>query len=137
MGLIVGLDAATASRATIVSGLLIVGLADNITDSLSIHIYQEAERLEGKSAFRATVTNFLARLLVTLSFVVWMLFLPPASLGTVSLAWGLTLLGLLTFLLARARKVPVGSEIAKHVAVAVTVIVVSRAVGGWIAAHVQ
>ena len=36
MGLIVGLDAATAAKATIVSSLLIIGIADNLTDSLSV-----------------------------------------------------------------------------------------------------
>ena len=40
--------------ATIVSGLLIVGFADNMTDSLSIHMYQEAEKLEERAAFRVT-----------------------------------------------------------------------------------
>ena len=60
LGLIVGFGAATVSRAALVSGLLIVGLADNISDSLSIQIYQEAENLESGSAFKATLTNFLA-----------------------------------------------------------------------------
>jgi len=35
MGLIIGLGAARAEMATIVSGLLIVGFADNMTDSLT------------------------------------------------------------------------------------------------------
>ena len=50
MGLIIGLGAAGAGKATIVSGLLIVGFADNMTDSLSIHMYQEAEKLEERTA---------------------------------------------------------------------------------------
>src|ERR1017187_5090628 len=37
IGLIIGLDAATATKATILSGLLIVAIADNLTDSLSVH----------------------------------------------------------------------------------------------------
>jgi hypothetical protein len=40
LALIVGLDAARATKAAIVSGLLIVALADNLTDALSMHIYQ-------------------------------------------------------------------------------------------------
>ncbi len=38
LGLIIGLDAAPAARATIVGSLLIVAIAGNLTDSLSIHI---------------------------------------------------------------------------------------------------
>lgn len=41
IGLIIGFGAAGIPRPTIVAGLLIVGLADNLTDSLSMHIYQE------------------------------------------------------------------------------------------------
>jgi hypothetical protein len=51
-------------------------LADNLTDSLSLHVYQEAERLNGRTAFRATLTNFGARVLVALTFVVIVLVLP-------------------------------------------------------------
>ncbi|HUK40330.1 MAG TPA: hypothetical protein VLX11_04790, partial [Candidatus Acidoferrales bacterium] len=68
MGLVIGLQSATASQATIISGLLIVAVADNISDSLSIHMYQEAEKLEPQAALKATLINFVARLVVALSF---------------------------------------------------------------------
>ena len=58
MGMIIGFGAANISKPTIVAGLFIVGLADNVTDSLSIHIYQESERLEQQAAFRTTIGNF-------------------------------------------------------------------------------
>lgn len=38
MALIVGLGAATAGKAAIVGSLLVIGLADNLTDSLSVHL---------------------------------------------------------------------------------------------------
>jgi hypothetical protein len=78
LGLIIGLDAASASRATIVGGLLIVAIADNLTDSLSIHMYQESERLDTRKAFRATLINFATRLSLSLSFVLLMISFPPA-----------------------------------------------------------
>ena len=43
MGVIIGFGAGGISKSTIIAGLLIVGLADNLTDSLSIHIYRESE----------------------------------------------------------------------------------------------
>src|SRR5918911_3640148 len=76
MGLIIGLDAATATKAAVLGSLLIIGIADNLTDSLSVHIYQEAERLAHRRAFATTVANYIARLLVTLSFVFLFLLLP-------------------------------------------------------------
>ena len=44
--------------------MLIVGLADNITDALSVHVYQESEGRPEPQAFRRTIANFLARLAV-------------------------------------------------------------------------
>ena len=61
MALIFGLDAATATKSTIVSGLLIVALADNLTDALSMHVYEESHgRLLPREAFFATFSNFVA-----------------------------------------------------------------------------
>jgi len=134
VGLIIGFGAAAVSKAAVVSGLLIIAFADNISDSLSIHVYQESENLEGRAAFRATLTNFVARLLVALSFVGIVLVLPMASV--VAIVWGIALLAGLTYVLARHRHVHPSKEIIKHLVVAFVVIVVSRMLGGWIAAHV-
>jgi VIT1/CCC1 family predicted Fe2+/Mn2+ transporter len=134
MGLIIGLDAATATRATILSGLLVVAIADNLTDSLSIHIYQESERLEPRAAFHATLTNFAARLGLSLSFVLLMAILPLRVAVAASILWGLLLLMALSYVVARTRKVPVLREIAKHVAVAAVVMISSKMIGHLIQA---
>ena len=129
IGLIVGFDAATASKATILSGLLIVAIADNLTDSLSIHIYQESERLEPRTAFRATLTNFAARLGLSLSFVFLMVILLLHVAVVASILWGLMLLTGLSYVVAQTRKLPVLREIAKHLAVAVVVMASSKMIG--------
>jgi vacuolar iron transporter family protein len=134
VALIVGLDAAALPKAAIVSSLLIVALADNLTDSLSIHVYQESEHLEPRKAFLATITNFTARLLVSLSFVLLVLLLPTRAAVLAALAWGLLLLGLLSWIIARQRRVRPIPEIAKHLAVAALVIFVAEAIGEWIPA---
>ncbi|HYL23818.1 MAG TPA: hypothetical protein VEV21_05450 [Burkholderiales bacterium] len=133
MSLTLGLDAAASSRQAIVAALLIVALADNLSDSLSVHIYQEAERLEPREAFRSTLANFATRLLVGLSFVVMAIALPRELLLAATVVWGFALLGLLTYQIARTRRAPVGKEIAKHVVVAAIVVTASRWLGVWIA----
>ncbi len=133
MGVIVGLNAATVQRAAIVGSLLIVALADNLTDSLGVHIYQESERLAEHEAFRTTVANFATRLLVSLSFIAIVVLIPTAAGAALSsLAWGLLLLAGLSHQLAKARGFAPLSEICKHCAVATIVIVLSAAIGRWI-----
>ncbi len=126
MGIIVGFDAASGARATIITSLLVVAIADNISDSLSIHLYQEAEKLEQRAAFEATLTNFVARLLVVLSFVAWVAVLPARWVVPVVLGWGMSLLAFISVLVARARDASPRSEVAKHLTVAAVVIVLSR-----------
>lgn len=132
MGLILGLDAATSSQRAIMSSLLIVALADNLTDSLSVHMYQEAERLESHLAFVATAANFVTRLIASLSFVALVIVTPRALLTAATAAWGFLLLTLLTYRLARARGANAGKEIVRHLAVAAIVLLTSRLLGTWL-----
>jgi VIT1/CCC1 family predicted Fe2+/Mn2+ transporter len=129
MGLIIGFDQTTVTKAAILSGLLIVAIADNLTDSLSIHIYQESEQLEEREAFRATLTNFGARLSLSLSFMFLLMVLPPGAVTIASIVWGMFLLVGLTYLVAQSLKTPVLPEIWKHLAVAVVVILISKMIG--------
>ena len=129
MALIVGLDAATVNKATVVGSLLIAGLADNLTDLLSIHIYQESEKLAERQAFRTTVANFIARLAVSLSFILLFLVLPTSIAIFTCVIWGFFLLSGLSDILAKGRHVSGLSEISKHVGVAMVIIVISEAIG--------
>ena len=129
IGLIVGLGTAGISTPTIIGGLLIVGLADNLTDSLSIHVYQESEKLEQQAAFEATISNFIIRLLISISFVIITLAFSSSIAVFVSLAWGTALLTGLTWLVAKSRGANVTTEVVKHLAIATVVIVASRAIG--------
>ena len=137
IGLIIGFSAAGIAKPTIIAGLLIVGLADNLTDSLSIHIYQESERLEQRAAFKATVGNFAARLIISLSFVLLVLAFSSANALLASLAWGVALLGGLTWLVAQNRGASVIAELCKHLTLAAVVVAASYATGTLINAFAQ
>ena len=129
IGLIIGFGAAGISKSTIIAGLLIFGLADNLTDSLSIHIYQESEKLEEHAAFKATLSNFATRLLISVTFVIFMLVFSSTIAVVASLTWGIALLTALTWLVATSRGANVITEILKHLALAAVVIAASRAIG--------
>jgi len=136
VALIFGLDAATATKSAIVSGLLIIALADNLTDALSMHIYQESERrLQPREAFIATWSNFATRLMLALTFVLLVVLLPITSAVIASAVWGLSLLIALTWALARERKVSFVAELGKHCAAALAVILASRGIGAFITAR--
>ncbi len=136
MGLVVAFHTGAMSRPTLIGSLLIIAVADNLADSLAIHVYQESEKLEAKQAFRATVTNYLARLLVAASYILVAASTPDVILVPVAIAWGLSLLCTLTYFVARARGASPLVEVGKHIAVAVVVILLSRVISDWIIARV-
>ena len=134
MALVNGLTAGDATKPVIVSALLIAALADNLSDTLSIHIYQESEQLNKREAFAGTVTNFLTRLLLGSSFVILVGLLPLAHVAQAAVVWGVLLLATLTYLVARERQVKPLPEVLKHLLVALVVLAVSTLIGRWIGA---
>jgi vacuolar iron transporter family protein len=131
MALIVGLGTANSGRVGIIGGLLIIAVADNLSDTLSIHIYEEC-RGETRTAVRTSVSNFVTRLLIAVSFVALVLVLPLGPARWVSVAWGGLLLSALTYLIAKSKSIKPGPEVARHLAVAGVVIVLSQMIGGLI-----
>jgi VIT1/CCC1 family predicted Fe2+/Mn2+ transporter len=128
MALIVGLGSANSGRMSIIAGLLIIGVADNLSDTLGIHVHEECD-VRGGSAFSLSASNYVTRLLVVLSFVLLVLVFPLEVARIVSLAWGVVVLSVLTFFIAKGRAVSPVKEILKHLLVAATVIVLSQIVG--------
>jgi VIT1/CCC1 family predicted Fe2+/Mn2+ transporter len=108
---------------------MVIALADNIADSAGIHIYQEAECLKTKDVWFSTFTNFLTRILVSLTFVFLVILLPIKAAVTCSLIWGLLLLSYLSYTIARNRKVNPYLAVFEHIAIAVLVIVLSNFLG--------
>jgi VIT1/CCC1 family predicted Fe2+/Mn2+ transporter len=132
--LISGLSAANATKPIIVSALLIAALADNLTDALSVHIFQESEQLTQKDAFTATTTNFVTRLLLCASFVPLVAFFPLSHATVLAILWAALLLGALTYMVARERNVKPMPEVVKHLFVASVAIIASTLIGHWIGA---
>jgi VIT1/CCC1 family predicted Fe2+/Mn2+ transporter len=133
--LIVGLGSAGAGKGPILGGLLTFALADNISDSLAIHLYKESEGLETELPLFASVLNFAARLLTSLSFLaITLIFSVPQSVP-IAIVWGLLLLVVVSYLISKCRKQSTIGQIIKHVLVAGIVIVLSRIVGNLISEH--
>lgn len=134
LGLMVGLHSGTHSRSVVLGGILTIAIADAMSDALGMHLAQESvPGLTTGEIWEATLATFLSKFVVAMSFVVPVLLLSlPLAMG-LSVAWGLLLLGLLSFALARMQGVAPAPVIAEHVMIAVVVIAITHYVGQWIA----
>ena len=135
VSLIVGLGSARAGKEPILAGLMTIAIADNISDSLGIHLYKESEGYGAKLSLFSTVLNFFSRLLISCTFVAIVLVFPMAHAIFIGLTWGLLLIVAISYLISRRNKANPVTEIIKHVLIAVVVIVLSRYLGYVIAAH--
>jgi VIT1/CCC1 family predicted Fe2+/Mn2+ transporter len=133
MGLIAGLYAGTASLVAVLGGIFVVAVSDAMSDALGIHLAQEADP-ESSSAhiWSATVSTFLTKLLVALTFALPLIFFTLGVAVLVSVGWGLIVIVLLSFYLARTQKVAVLPVVAEHLAIAVVVVIIAHFIGVWV-----
>ena len=133
LAFIVSLSGSPAPRTPIIGSLLVLAVADNVTDSLGIHIFQESD-LKSRSVVNAsTLSNFATRLLLVLSFIAIVYTLPIVAALAVSLAWGLSILVALSYLIAKEQGANTTRAILQHIAVAALVVVSSLILRDWIA----
>ena len=129
ISLVIGLASVNMSKLAIIGSLLVIAIADNISDSLGIHMYKESEAAGLKESLISTIGNFLSRLIISFSFIGIIVLFPLEHAIVITLVWGLLLLSGLSYLIARRNKDKPGIEILKHIVVAVIVIAASRYVG--------
>ena len=130
LALIVGLNEITNPKMSIIGALLLIALADNISDSLGIHIYRESAYSKAKNNIKVyTFSNFLTRLSITLLFVLLIMFLPIQYAILSSIILGLSLLSMLSYLIAVNQKTNPYLQIFQHVGIAIVVLIASHFLG--------
>ena len=136
LAIIVGLRIGNV-KLSIIGAMLVIAIADNVSDSLGIHVYQESEGLNAKEVWFSTSTNFLTRLLVSLSFIFLVWALPINSAVIVSIIWGLLLLSGMSYIIAKAKGINPALAVLEHLAIAIVVIIASNFLGKFIADKVK
>lgn len=132
LGLIVGLDSATHSALAVIGGILVIAIADAFSDALGMHISEESEiRHTEREIWESTVMTFLSKFFFALTFVVPFLLLPLATAIIASVLWGLLLIGLFTYYIAKQERINPRRAIAEHLAIAVFVVIATYYVGAW------
>jgi VIT1/CCC1 family predicted Fe2+/Mn2+ transporter len=134
LGLIVGLHAGTHSTLAVLGGVFTIAVADALSDALGIHISEEAENtLSGRQIWLATLATFAAKFVMAGTFIVPILLLPLATAITVSVAWGLLVLAVLSVRLARVQRLSPLPVIVEHVGIGLAVVALTHVIGDWVA----
>jgi len=135
LGLIIGLYSSTESKVIILGGILIIALADALSDSIGIHISEESKKRNSKKEiWEATFSTFFSKFVFALSFVIPILFFELGLAMILSIVWGLLLISVLSFYISkknRALKV-----IVEHVVLTILVVAATYGIGRFVRAFI-
>lgn len=133
LGLMVGLHSGTHSRMVVLGGIITIAVADAFSDALGIHVSEESESVHTvKQIWMSTIFTFFTKFFFALSFAAPVLFLPLATAIIVSMFWGMAVLAILSYLIAKAQGKPALKMIGEHILIALVVIAVTHLVGHWV-----
>lgn len=138
LGLMVGLHSGTHSRPVVIGGIVTIAIADAMSDALGIHVSEESKNSgPTRQIWEATIATFLAKFVIALTFVVPVLVAPLDTAVVVSILWGLVLLAVLSFFVARTQHIAPWKVIGEHLMIALCVVALAHAVGDWVRGLVQ
>ena len=135
LALIIGLNTTANAKMAIIGSLLVIALADNISDTLGIHMYQESEGLSQKKVWLQTFTNFFSRLITSLGFILIILIFPLNIAAVISLIYGLLVLSVVSYMISLGKKISPWLPIIEHLVIAVFVIILSNFVGKFVISY--
>lgn len=133
LGLMVGLHSGTHSKIVVIGGILTIAIADAFSDALGIHVSEESEnKHSGREIWEATISTFFSKLIFALTFIIPVLLFKLSTAIAISVIWGLSMLSILSFSIAKGQKTKPWRSVAEHLSIALVVVVIAHYVGDWI-----
>ncbi|HID95076.1 MAG TPA: hypothetical protein EYP53_03335 [Candidatus Latescibacteria bacterium] len=133
MGLMVGLHSSTHSGLAVIGGIIAIAIADAFSDAMGIHISEESEnRHSTKEIWESTISTFSSKFLFASTFIIPILLFQLPTAIVVSVIWGLSLITMFSFYMAKQQGVNSFRVVSEHLAIAVLVVVITHYIGDLI-----
>lgn len=133
LGMIVGLHSSTHSKIVVIGGILVIAVADAFSDAIGIHLSEEFEgKHSTKEIWESTLSTFATKLVFALTFILPVWFLQLFTAIIVSVVWGLCIITIFSFYLAKQQRANPYRIILEHLIIAILVIALTHQIGDWI-----
>jgi len=130
LGLMVGLNSSTRSKLAVISGILVIALADAFSDSLGVHISEESNKENStRHVWEATIATFLTKAIFALSFLIPFIFFKLSTSILISIVWGVIILSVLSYKISNEEERKNFSVVFEHLLIATVVILISYYLG--------
>ncbi len=123
LAVIVGLSRTANPVIGITTALVVIAIADNISDSFGIHVHQESQKESVKEVRKTTFTNFASRVAVVSVFILLMILLPMKAAVPLSIFFGLTVISTISYFIAKEQNAKSYIVIFQHLLVTILVII--------------
>jgi len=134
LGLMVGLNTGIGIKLVVIGGILTIAIADAFSDALGIHISEETSHQNGhKAIWEATIATFFTKLIIASSFIIPLLIFNLSTAVIINIGWGLLLLIIFNYYLAKSKKENPWFVIGEHLLITIVVIIITYFVGRFIA----
>jgi len=135
LGLMVGLHSGTHSKLAVIGGILTIAIADAFSDATGVHISEEAEaKHTEKEIWEATLTTLFAKFFFAFIFIFPILIFNLNTAILFSVIFGSSLVGILSFYLAKKQNLNPWKAVFEHLIVALVVVILSHFIGDLISA---
>ncbi|MCS7125862.1 MAG: hypothetical protein NZ929_03005 [Aigarchaeota archaeon] len=133
LGIIIGLESGTQSKLAVMTGILVLALADSLSDAMGIHVSEEAEgEHTSEEILESTVSTLISKAVFTLSFLLPVLLLDPPNTIYASVGWGLALISFFSYYMAKKQNKKSSKIILEHLVLTIIVIVSAYYLGSFI-----
>ena len=130
LGLMVGLNSSTNSKLVVIGGILIIAIADALSDSLGMHCAAESQnRIRTRELWEVTYATFVYKFLFSAIFIFPVLFFELSKAVLMCIFIGLYLIFVNGLVLARAQKISPIKVICEHIILTVIVIITTHFIG--------
>lgn len=130
LGLVIGLNSGTHSKTVVIGGILIIAIADAMSDALGVHISEEASNHHTvREVWQATISTFLTKLIIASTFIVPFLIFEISAAIIISIVWGFSMLVIFSYYIAKQQKHAPFSIIGEHLFIASIVIIATNYIG--------
>ncbi len=130
LGLMVGLNSGTHSKKIVIAGILIIAIADALSDALGIHVSEESDNNKTtRQIWMATLATFWSKLIMASTFIIPILLFDLPTAVIISVVWGLSLIALFSYHVAKHHHEKPSHVMMEHVIITIIVIIATNYVG--------
>ncbi|HHH80327.1 MAG TPA: hypothetical protein ENL13_05440 [Thermoplasmatales archaeon] len=135
LGLMVGLNSGTHSKLAVLGGIMTIAVADAFSDAMGIHVSEESENKHStREVWESTIATFFSKLFFALTFIVPVLIFENLFTAVVvSIIWGLLLLSIVSFRMAKKQNIKPWRVVTEHLVIALIVVAATNYTGELIA----